>query len=120
MASAELTLWRDKVYGETVSEYGLKKGYLDYLTLFKIIGGGVVNNTVRDRTLSDWKIVTGEFKEMIIQDYIISKRGYEFLKEYTDEIVFYNENLDIYVWGVTHYGTSWDYVLTNIKLVKED
>ena len=27
----------------------------------------------------------------------------------------YNETLDIWLWGVTHYGTSWDYVLTNIR-----
>ena len=34
----------------------------------------------------------------------------------TDEILFYNETLDMYVWGVTHCGTSWNYVLTDIKL----
>ena len=28
--------------------------------------------------------------------------------------------LDIYVWAVTHYGTAWSHVLTDIKLVKED
>jgi hypothetical protein len=22
----------------------------------------------------------------------------------------------MYIWGVTHYGTSWDYVLTDIKI----
>ena len=27
-----------------------------------------------------------------------------------------NETLDLYIWGVTHYGTGWDYVLTNINL----
>ena len=31
------------------------------------------------------------------------------------EIVYYSEELDLYIWGVTHYGTSWDYVLTDIK-----
>ena len=34
----------------------------------------------------------------------------------TDEIVYYNEELDMYVWGITHYGTSWDYVLTDIAI----
>ena len=33
-----------------------------------------------------------------------------------NEIVYYNETLDMYVWGVTHFGTSWDCVLTNIKI----
>lgn len=54
--------------------------------------------------------------EEIFQYYIISDNGAEILKDYTNEIVFYNEALDMYVWGVTHCGTSWDYVLTDIKL----
>ena len=54
--------------------------------------------------------------EDIFQYFIISDNGAEILKDYTDEIVFYNEALDMYVWGVTHWGTSWDYVLTDIKL----
>ena len=52
----------------------------------------------------------------IFQYFIISDNGAEILKDYTDEIVFYNETLDMYVWGVTHWGTSWDYFLTDIKL----
>lgn len=50
----------------------------------------------------------------IYQYYIVSDNGAEILKE-INEIVFYNEELDMYVWGVTHYGTSWSYVLTDIK-----
>lgn len=50
----------------------------------------------------------------IYQYYIVSDNGAEILKE-INEIVFYNEALDMYVWGVTHFGTSWSYVLTDIK-----
>ena len=50
----------------------------------------------------------------IYQYYIVSDNGAEILKE-INEIVFYNEELDMYIWGVTHYGTSWRYVLTDIK-----
>lgn len=50
----------------------------------------------------------------IYQYYIVSDNGAEILKE-INEIVFYNEELDMYVWGVTHYGTAWSYVLTDIK-----
>lgn len=50
----------------------------------------------------------------IYQYYIVDYSGAEILKE-CNEIVFYNEELDMYVWGVTHFGTSWDYVLTDIK-----
>ena len=51
----------------------------------------------------------------IYQYYIISDQGADILKRYTNEIVYYIEYLDIYIWGVTHWGTSWDYVLTDIK-----
>lgn len=52
----------------------------------------------------------------IFQYFIISDNGAEILKNWTNEIVFYNEELDMYVWGVTHCGTSWSYVLTDIQL----
>lgn len=55
----------------------------------------------------------------IFQYFIISDNGANILKDYTDEIVYYCETLDVYVWGVTHYGTSWDYVLTDIPCEKE-
>ena len=54
-----------------------------------------------------------DYYHEIYQYYIVSDRGAELLKE-INEIVFYNEELDMYVWGVTHFGTSWDYVLTDI------
>ena len=54
----------------------------------------------------------------IFQYFIVSTLGAEILEE-AGEIVFYNEALDMYVWGVTHWGTSWDYVLTDIKIVKD-
>ena len=113
-----ITLYDGKAYGHEVSKYGLENGYLDYLTLSKIVGDCILNNTIRAETIEDWEIVAGEFKEMIFQDYIISENGYALLSELTDEIVFYNEKLDLYIWGITHFGTSWDYVLTDIKLVK--
>ena len=55
----------------------------------------------------------------IFQYFIISEQGANILEDYTDEIVYYNSDLDMYVWGVTHWGTSWDYVLTDIKCEKE-
>ena len=111
-----IEIWNGKIYGYQVSEYGLKKGYLDYLTLSKMVGGCILNNTLRDQTMYDWEIVNGSFKEMVFQDHIISEYGYKVLKQYTDELVMYNEQFDIYIWCITHWGTSWDYVLTNVKL----
>lgn len=53
--------------------------------------------------------------EEVFQWFIVDHQGAYILEE-AGEIVYYNEYLDMYVWGVTHWGTSWDYVLTNIKL----
>lgn len=55
----------------------------------------------------------------IYQYYIICDDGADFLQRYTNEIIYYIETLDIYVWGITHFGTSWDYVLTDIKIENE-
>lgn len=46
----------------------------------------------------------------IFQWYLISSSDAEYLKNNTDELIFYSEVLDEYVWGVTHFGTSWDSV----------
>ena len=51
----------------------------------------------------------------VFQWYIVDDWGGRLLTE-INEIVYYNETLDMYLWGVTHYGTSWDYVLTNIAI----
>lgn len=111
-----ITLYDGKAYGHEVSKYGLENGYLDYLTLSKIVGDCILNNTVRAETMEDWEMIAGEFDSAVFQDYIISEAGYKFLEEHTDELVFYNEKLNIYIWAITHFGTSWDYVLTDIKL----
>ena len=52
----------------------------------------------------------------IYQYYIINDPGARILQELTNEIVYYIPLLDVYVWGVCHWGTSWSYVLTNIKI----
>ena len=60
------------------------------------------------------------YSDDVYQWYIISDNGAEILKEWTDELVWYNSELDIYLWGVTHWGTSWDYVCTNIRCNVKD
>lgn len=129
--------------GVEVSDYGLRKGYLDYKSLADVIGDCILNNTIRQVTYDeDQELISGEdcfgldedgreydlydlecveyVPYEIYQDYIISEHGANFLSKYTNEIVYYNSELDIHIWGVTHFGTSWDYVLTDIKLVKVD
>lgn len=52
----------------------------------------------------------------VFQWFIVDDWGARLLQQETNEIVYYNETLDMYLWGVTHYGTSWNYVLTNIAI----
>lgn len=56
------------------------------------------------------------YNQEIFQYYIVSDQGAKMIKQYTEDPLFYNETLDMYVWGITHYGTSWSYVLTDVKL----
>ena len=51
----------------------------------------------------------------VYQWYIVSDNAKSILED-AEQIVYYDDELDIYVWGVTHLGTSWDYVLTSIKI----
>lgn len=51
----------------------------------------------------------------VFQWYIVDDWGARLLQD-IDQIVYYNETLDMYLWGVTHCGTSWDYVLTSIAI----
>lgn len=118
----EITVYNGKAYGQKVSDYGLEHGYLDYATLSKIVGDAVLNNSIMQYVgFENWELTNGyeededEYYE-IYQYYIITDSGASFLERYTDEIVYYHEELDMYVWGITHWGTSWDYVLTDIKL----
>lgn len=52
----------------------------------------------------------------VFQWFIVDDWGARLLQQETNEIVYYNETLDMYLWGVTHYGTCWGYVLTSIKI----
>ena len=112
--------------GNKISSYGIENKRLDYGTLAKsfdcVLNNDIIQNT---QDIGYWDVVSGnlfhededgyEYENEIYQYYIISSRGFEILQE-LDEIVFYNETLDMYVWGVTHLGTSWDYVLTDVVL----
>lgn len=44
-----------------------------------------------------------DYPPKIYQYYIISDEGARILCEFTNEMVFYNEELDMYVWGVCHF-----------------
>lgn len=119
-------------HGNPISGYGIENGYVDYATLAKCFDS-VLNNDIMNLTydIGSWDQVNGtvdnsdEIEELeneqgnepeVFQWFIIDSWGARLLQQETNEIVYYNETLDMYLWGVTHYGTSWNYVLTNIEI----
>lgn len=56
-----------------------------------------------------------DYQPEVFKWFIVDDWGAKLLQDIS-EIVYYNEKLGMYLWGVTHYGTSWDYVLTSIKI----
>lgn len=155
-----MNIYGEYFYGNKISDYGLKYGFVDYGTLAKAFDA-VLNNTIFGVgwEIGEWEQLSGyidntaeleelqeqidelqELEELteeqenklqelqdnytdleyeqdetpeIYQFYIVDERGADLLQE-VNEIVYYNNALDVYLWGVTHYGTSWSYVLTNI------
>lgn len=100
------------------------KKTISYKDLSIQVGNMVLNNTVHN-AVDDFELYCGnefyeeegyedEYKD-IYQEYIINRSGAEFLEKYTSEIVYYSEKLDMYIWAITHFGTSWDYVTTEIE-----
>lgn len=109
--------------GNEISAYGQEHNRLDYATFAKAFDA-VLNNNIFNMGWnigSGWELVNGsdydkendEYIE-VFQWFIVSDNGAQMIQDYTDEILYYHEELDIYLWGVTHWGTSWDYVLMNI------
>ena len=112
-----IKMFKGKVFGHQVSPYGLKRGYLDYRTLSRILEDCILNNHIVEHMgWDEWELMNGDDNKSVFQFYIISEYGDQMLEWLTDEIVYYNRELDMYIWGITHFGTSWDYVLTDLKL----
>ncbi|MDA3053231.1 hypothetical protein OFO01_07295 [Campylobacter sp. JMF_01 NE2] len=108
-------------YGKEISKYGLQHGKVDYYCLSKCFQSVICNNIEEIDPSIFENVVNGEIDEQttIFQYYLIDENGKFVLKHKTNEIVMYSELLDCYVWGVTHCGTSWDCVLTEIPINDE-
>ena len=120
---ATMKLHTKYFYGNEVSEEGQKYNRLDYGTLAKSFNHVMANDIMsKTANIGYWDLVSGSYYDEetdsftdIYQLFIVDSQGAEILEE-CNEIVYYNEELDMYVWGVTHYGTSWDYVLTDVPI----
>lgn len=114
---------RDYFYGQTISEYGKEHGFVDYGALAKSFNHVLANEIMT--AVDDWEIISGrdydeetdDYREFF-QYYIVDWNGKQILED-AEECVYYSESLDLYVWAVDHFGTSWDYVLTDIQIVDD-
>ena len=98
---------------------------ISYEELSKRVGGCILANTAREEIGKEfwdieefcWGTYDADTDDYIdvYQSYVISKQGAEYLRDYTDEIVVYSEEYDLYFWEITHYGTAWSHVFTSIK-----
>ncbi len=94
---------REERKGATMAYESIKT----YADLARTAGDMVLANEMAKRPL---ELVSGDCApwDEVFQWYIISDPS--FIMEHTDELVFHDEELDLYILGVTHFGTSWDYV----------
>lgn len=76
-----------------------------YADLSEQVGPMVLANEIARRPL---ELINGDPKTEILQFYIIQNP--EFLLQHTDELVFRDDELGLYVWGIDHFGTPWSSV----------
>ena len=81
-----------------MSDYGIRT----YADLAETCCGMVLANEIASRPLEP---VSGDWApwDEIFQDP-------SFLMEHTDEPVFYDAEMGLYVWGITHFGSAWSIV----------
>ena len=114
-----------------VSEMARKKNCLDYASMveWSTYGHMVRLNVSPWSMAEDWEKQNDdeedeeqdedEADEEVFQWFIISEHSVEFFVHYTNELIYYSESLDMYLLGVTHFGTAWSGVMTEWKLEEE-
>ena len=82
-------------------------------TLGKAVSG-VLNNTIIEKTSAcgiGWELINGNEEDSrdVCQYYIIDEDAAKLLmKKDAEQVIFYSDALDMYVWGVMTYGAPWE------------
>lgn len=112
------------INGSDLNDYEKTNKRLSYYNLFyKDENRLLCNNIIEDYENNE--IIYGEdYNEE--EGYYIDFYQYFLIDESTaerlgkiGEVIYYNNRLDIYFLAVSHFGTAWDYVLTDIRLEKQ-
>lgn len=118
--------FEDYFFGTKISNEEKERGYISFQTLFDELGGGVLCNGIS--TLFGVEIngeyheenqINGDYETDIFSYYIIPSDSIMYYQSLTDYPLFYIDFLDLYVLGITHYGTLWKSVNTDIEIDKE-
>ena len=107
------------IHRKDLNSYELDNKTLSYKNLFYNDDALILcNNIIDDYEFLELQNNFDDIDDFeIYQYYLISDDLANRLINYTDEIVYYHNKLDIYVLGVCHFGTSWSYIPTNFELV---
>ncbi len=114
-----------EIHIDEVSEMARKKTRLDYDTMVGwCTDGDIVFLSVSPWQMAeDWEKQNDEEEEEndeeVFQWFIIADDAAELFMRFTNEPIYYSESLDMYILGVTHFGTPWSYVMTEWKLEEE-
>lgn len=104
---------------EKMGEYEKEKGYASYLTLVNYFIGDCVlcNNIVTIDDSVYMNMENAEEDSEIYQYFICNVGKYDREQALRAGLILsYSDMLDCDVLCVDHFGTSWDYVLTDVKL----
>ena len=115
---------------------GEEKDSISYGTLTSFIFTDMILCNNIEKYSNNWELELGEEYNEEEEEYIDIYQYYivdvdtwrlEKYKEYLQEtntksdlILWYDNELDIYILGVSHCGTSWSYVPTNIEINKQE
>ena len=115
------------VNGEDIYYYDSEGNIYDEKTSMERVAelGEMIEHAEEGQDVSKWEkdieLLSYEGEPVNIYDYYrVSEEGARILMEESDEIVYYNSDLDVYVWGVCHCGTSWSLVLTTTPIPEQD
>lgn len=116
---------REELFGHLRTDKPTYKDMIDFCTNGKIILNNELYNKYFEHSC-DFEVYCGsdydEDEEPIevFQYFIISEQGAEMFKDFTNELVYYLTDFDMYLLGVTHFGTPWEGVPSNWKEHFED
>ena len=119
-----------EIYLDEVSEMAREENRLDYATMVKWCteGAMVFLNVSPWKMAEDWEKQNDEeeneseeeeYDEEVFQWFIIDGDAAQYFMRFTNELIYYSDFLDMYLLGVTHFGTVWRGVMTEWKIEEE-